>query len=212
MPAPLQTGTLLVASPDLCEDPNFNRTVVFIIHYSAEEGAMGLVINRPLGEQVQLYSAEELQRLLDGPGENADAEPTSRPVSKAIQTQLGRMFYKGGPVKQGYLFFLHRLDEAIEGGAEILDGLYLGGNLDAVRAEAEVVKADQPLLRFYLGYAAWDKGQLEWEISKGAWILAPGETDLVFTDRPEAIWRDVLYSLGGKYRPISVLPEDPSVN
>ena len=212
MPAPLQTGTLLVASPDLREDPNFNRTVVFIIHYSAEEGTMGLVINQPLGEQVQLYSADELQRLLNGLNEDESAEPTSRPVSKAVQTQLGRMFYKGGPVKQSYLFFLHRLDNTIEGGAEILDGLYLGGNLDAVRVEAEVVKADQPLLRFYLGYAAWDKGQLEWEISNGTWILAPGETDLIFTDRPGAIWHDVLYSLGGKYRPISVLPEDPSVN
>ena len=212
MPAPLQIGTLLVASPDLREDPNFNRTVVFIIHYSAEEGTMGIVINQPLGEQVQLYSADELQRLLNGLNEDESAEPTSRPVSKAVQTQLGRMFYKGGPVKQSYLFFLHRLDNTIEGGAEILDGLYLGGNLDAVRVEAEVVKADQPLLRFYLGYAAWDKGQLEWEISNGTWILAPGETDLIFTDRPEAIWHDVLYSLGGKYRPISVLPEDPSVN
>ena len=212
MPAPLQTGTLLVASPDLSEDPNFNRTVVFIIHYGAEEGAMGLVINQPLREQVQLYSAEELQRLLDGPREDESTEPTSRSVSKTDQTQLGRMFYKGGPVKQGYLFFLHRLDSAIEGGAKILDGLYLGGNLDAVHAETEVLKADQPLLRFYLGYAAWDKGQLEREISNGAWILAPSKTDLVFTDRPEAIWRDVLYSLGGKYRPISVLPGDPSVN
>ena len=96
--------------------------------------------------------------------------------------------------------------------SEILDGLYLGGNLDAVRAEAEVANADQPLLRFYLGYAAWDKGQLEWEISNGAWILAPGESDLVFTENPEAIWQDVLYSLGGKYRSISALPEDPSVN
>lgn len=212
MPAPLQTGTLLVASPDLREDPNFNRTVVFIIHYSAEEGTMGLVINQPLGEQVQLYSADELQRLLDGLSEDESTEPTTRPVSKAVQTQLGRMFYKGGPVKQSYLFFLHRLDNTIKGGAEILDGLYVGGNLDAVRAEAEVVKADQPLLRFYLGYAAWDKGQLEWEISNGIWILAPGETDLIFTDRPDTIWHDVLYSLGGKYRPISVLPEDPSVN
>ena len=61
MPAPLRAGTLLVATLDL-EDPNFNRTVVLIIHYSEEDGTMGLVINRPLGDQVQLYSAEELQR------------------------------------------------------------------------------------------------------------------------------------------------------
>ena len=52
MPAPLETGTLLVASPDLSDDPNFNRTVVFVTHYSGESGTMGLVLNRPLGEQV----------------------------------------------------------------------------------------------------------------------------------------------------------------
>lgn len=211
MPAPLQTGTLLVASPDLCEDPNFNRTVVFIIHYSAEEGTMGLVINQPLGEQIQLYSAEELQLLLGEIPLEEGVDP-AQPAGKATQTQLGRMFYQGGPVDQGHLFFMHRLSDIIEGGTKILDGLYLGGDLDAVRAEAEVIKADQPLLRFYLGYSGWDKGQLEWEISNGAWILAPGDPDLVFTTKPDAIWHEVLYSLGGKYRPISVLPEDPAVN
>ena len=211
MPAPLQTGTLLVASPDLCEDPNFNRTVVFIIHYSAEEGTIGLVINQPLGEQIQLYSAEELQLLLGEIPQEEGVDP-AQPAGKATQTQLGRMFYQGGPVDQGHLFFMHRLSDIIKGGTKILDGLYLGGDLDAVRAEAEVIKADQPLLRFHLGYSGWDKGQLEWEISNGAWILAPGDPDLVFTTKPDAIWHEVLYSLGGKYRPISVLPEDPAVN
>lgn len=200
MPAPLRAGTLLVATLDL-EDPNFNRTVVFIIHYSEEAGTMGLVINRPLGDQVRLYSAEELQRFA-----GADFADEGHPSA------LGRMFYQGGPMHQSWLFFLHRLDGVIEGGEEILDGLFLGGNLDAVRAEAEVLKADEPLLRFYLGYAGWEAGQLEWEINCGAWILAPGDPDLVFSARPTSIWQEVLYSLGGKYRPLSVLPEDPTVN
>lgn len=229
MPAPLQIGTLLVASPDLSEDPNFNRTVVFITHYSGQEGAMGLVINRPLGDQVQLYSADELQRLIgtmpetattdqphiDDEDKKKSAIENSDPLyadDPSKSSTLGRMFYQGGPVHQSWLFFLHRLDGVIKGGAEILDGLYLGGNLDSVRAEAEVAKAEQPLLRFYLGYAGWDEGQLEWEISNGAWILAPGDSDLVFSTKPEAIWHETLYSLGGKYRPISVLPEDPAVN
>ena len=219
MPAPLQIGTLLVASPVLSEDPNFNRTVVFITHYSEEQGAMGLVINRPLGEQVKLYSADELQRLIgaapltDSPEQNADRQPgDDGPDGEIKSSALGRMFYQGGPVHQSWLFFLHRLDGVIKGGAEILDGLYLGGNLDALRAEAEVAKAGRPLLRFYLGYAGWDQGQLESEIGHGAWILAPGNPELIFASKPDAIWHEVLYSLGGKYRPISLLPEDPAVN
>ncbi|MBT7549308.1 MAG: hypothetical protein HN611_11630, partial [Gemmatimonadetes bacterium] len=46
----------------------------------------------------------------------------------------------------------------------------------------------------------------------GAWILAPSDPDLIFANTPEATWRETLYALGGKYRPISVLPEDPAVN
>ena len=85
MPAPLQIGTLLVASPVLSEDPNFNRTVVFITHYSEEQGAMGLVINRPLGEQVKLYSADELQRLIGAAPRTDSPEqmPTDSPVTTA---------------------------------------------------------------------------------------------------------------------------------
>ena len=201
MPAPLAAGTLLVASPDLSEDPNFKRSVVFLIHYRAEEGAMGIVINRPLGKEVHLYSAEELQRLT-----GAD------PEDENIGAQVGQMFFQGGPVQQSWLFFLHRLNGVIEGGVEILDGLYLGGDLDAVRAEAEMRNADEPLLRFFLGYAGWEAGQLEAEINHGAWILAPGDPDLVFPTQANTLWHDVLYSLGGKYRPLSVLPEDPAVN
>ncbi|HIG55166.1 MAG TPA: YqgE/AlgH family protein [Candidatus Latescibacteria bacterium] len=215
MPAPLETGTLLVASPDLSEDPNFNRTVVVVTHYSEEDGTMGLVLNRPLGEQVELYSADELLRLVDTiPNTTGtDTSEIEKELSEEIKSSaLGRMFYQGGPVHQNTLFFLHRLDAIIKGGIEIVDGLYLGGDLDTLRAEAEVAKADQPLLRFYLGCAGWNKGQLESEIGYGAWILAPSDPDLIFASTPETIWREALYALGGKYRSISVLPEDPAVN
>ena len=215
MPAPLETGTLLVASPDLSEDPNFNRTVVFVTHYSEESGTIGLVLNRPLGEHVKLYSADELQRLIDTVPNTTGTDPseTEEPPPEEIKSSaLGRMFYQGGPVHQNTLFFLHRLDGIIKGGIEIIDGLYLGGDLDTLGAEAEAAKADQPLLRFYLGCAGWDNGQLESEIGCGAWILAPSDPDLIFASTPETTWRETLYALGGKYRPISVLPEDPAVN
>lgn len=215
MPAPLETGTLLVASPDLSDDPNFNRTVVFVTHYSGESGTMGLVLNRPLGEQVKLYSPDELQRLIDTVPNTTGTDPSEteeQPSEEIKSSALGRMFYQGGPVHQNTLFFLHRLDDIIKGGIEIMDGLYLGGDLDTLRAEAEAAKADRPLLRFYLGCAGWNNGQLESEIGCGAWILAPSDPDLIFASTPETIWRETLYALGGKYRSISVLPEDPAVN
>ena len=196
MPAPLQTGTLLVATPAL-ESAAFDRTVVLITRYSETELTMGLVLNRPLGERIRLYAADSLQQLTGG--EDACAE-------------LGRIFYQGGPVHQRYLFFLHRLDGLVEGGTKILDGLYFGGNLDTEYTEAEVLRADAPRLRFYLGYAGWEPGQLEAEISTGTWFLAPGDPELVLAPTPETMWQAVLYSMGGKYRPLSVFPEDPAVN
>ena len=196
MPAPLQTGTLLIATPAL-ESLDFDRAVVLITHYSETDLTMGLVINQPLGERVRRYAADSLQQLAGG--EDACAE-------------LGRIFYQGGPVHQRYLFFLHRLDGLVEGGTKILDGLYLGGNLDAKYAEAEVLRTDAPRLRFYLGYAGWEPGQLESEINAGTWFLAPGDPEMVLAPTPETIWQAVVYSMGGKYRPLSVFPEDPAVN
>ena len=49
-------------------------------------------------------------------------------------------------------------------------------------------------------------------LALGAWILAPGDTDLVFSDDPEGIWQQALQALGGKYAPMSFIPEDPSLN
>ncbi len=196
MPAPLQTGTLLVASQDL-QESTFNRTVILLIHHSEVDGAMGLVLNRPIGDQVKLDSSEELHRFVQ---------------SGPAGSNVGHLFFAGGPMRRGYLFYMHRLNHVITGGAEILDNLYLGGDLDAVRAEAEVIAADAPMLRFYLGYAGWEKKQLENEIELGAWILVPGGPDLVFSAATGDMWHDVLYSLGGKYRALAELPEDPAVN
>ena len=196
MPAPLQTGTLLVATPAL-DSLAFDRAVVLIIHYSETDITMGLVLNQPLGKGIRRYATDSLQQLAGG-GDT--------------RTELGRIFYQGGPVHQRYLFFLHRLDGLVEGGTEILDGLYLGGNLDIEDAEADILQLDAPRLRFYLGYAGWEPGQLESEISAGTWFLAPGEPELALASTPETMWQTVLHSLGGKYRPISAFPKDPSVN
>ena len=196
MPAPLQTGTLLVATPAL-ESVAFDRAVVLITHYSETDITMGLVINRPLGKRIQRYATDSLQQLAGG---------------EDVCAELGRIFYQGGPVHQRYLFFLHRLDGLVEGGTKILDGLYLGGDLDTQYSEAEVLCPDAPRLRFYLGYAGWEPGQLEAEISAGTWFLAPGEPEIVLASTPETMWQTVLHSLGGRYRSLSVFPKDPSVN
>jgi putative transcriptional regulator len=194
MPAPLEAGTFLIASLGL-EDPNFARSVVVILQHRPEELTLGVVINRPLGDREKLYPADELHDLTNG----------------LEAAQGGGMFYQGGPVDPGSLIFLHRVGD-VEEARRICEGLYTGGDLDALRAEPGNGETGSPGLRFYLGYANWAPGQLEAEISLGAWILTPGHADLVFSEEPQTVWHHALHGMGGKYAAMSFIPEDPSLN
>jgi putative transcriptional regulator len=200
MPAPLTVGTMLIASLAL-EDPNFHRTVVLIIQHTAADGTLGLILNRPLGDKVSLYSSEELQKLVGAEDVVSDA-----------RAELGGLFFQGGPVQPGYLFFLHRLQDVIQGGTVVCPGVCLGGDLDAIRAHATVLATPEPALRFYLGYSGWKEGQLEAEIGMGAWIMAEARPEFVFDAEPGQLWQRALYSLGGTYRALSFIPENPEVN
>ena len=195
MPAPLQAGTFLIASLGL-EDPSFSRTVVLILQHRPDQ-TLGVIVNRPLGERVRMYPAEELRTLANG------LESGGKPEG---------MFYQGGPEEPNSLIFLHRLQNAGEDATRICDGIYAGGDLDILRARMTDLENDCPLLRFYLGYADWAPGKLENEIALGAWILSDANIDLVFSEEPESVWQQALHALGGKYAPMSFIPEDPSQN
>ncbi len=198
----LDAGTLLIASLNL-ESQSFRRSVVLLLKHN-DEGTVGVVVNRPLGERINLYSSGELMQYtcnLGGP------EPTPR--------ELGSMFFQGGPVEPGTLVFLHRLEHLSKDGTqptEVCGGLYLGGDLETIREHTAVTDVERPVLRFYLGYAGWNPGQLENEIAQGAWHLCPGNVDLVLEPHPDKVWQQAVYGLGGKYRPMSFIPEDVSIN
>lgn len=196
MPAPLEPGTFLIASLGL-EDPAFSRTIVLLLRHVPGRSTLGVVINRPLGDRAKLYPKKELERLTEGLEPGAAA---------------GELLYQGGPVEPGSLIFLHRV-EHLRGDAPVIrPGLFAGGDLDALREHGARAGRQGPFLRFFLGYSEWEPGQLESEIDLGAWILAPGDVDLVFSDDPAAMWQQALQALGGKYVPMSFIPEDPSLN
>ncbi len=200
MPAPLDVGTMLIASLAL-EDPNFRRTVVLVTKYSAAEGTLGLVINRPLGHRVRLHLSDDLRKLAGASELASDAS-----------AKLGNLFFQGGPVEPEYVFILHGLQEPIEGSTPVCPGVYFGGDLEALQPRLAVLPSGEPAVRFYLGYSGWKEGQLESEIDMGAWVLAEGSAELVFSAQPDQAWQRALYSLGGKYRVLSLIPEDPTVN
>ena len=159
------TGQLLVATDEL-RDPRFVRTVVFMVRHDAG-GAMGLVVNRPLGE---VPLAALLERLgMEG---------------KAVGGEM-RVHY-GGPVEATRGFVLHTSEYVIEGTQVVDDGIALTAQPEIFRAIGSGAGPRRAL--FALGYAGWAPGQLEAEIAGGAWITVPADEALVFDENYEKKW------------------------
>lgn len=158
-------GQLLVATPEM-PDPRFMRTVIFMVRHDAG-GAMGLVLNRPMGEV-------PLARLLDPPG--AGREEVSGKI---------RLHY-GGPVERTRGVVLHTADYVGED-TEIIAGTVAVTRSRAVfRAIADGTGPRRSFLA--LGYSGWGAGQLEAEIAAGHWVAVPADEALVFDDDYDAKW------------------------
>lgn len=184
-----EPGMLLAAAPDM-NDANFTHAVVLMCAHN-EQGAHGLVINRP--------APFTLKKLLpDHPVLGASTFPV----------------HAGGPVGLDTLQIVHRVPGGIPGGFELGAGVYLGGELDALaRYLAEHDDEDAASeVRMILGYAGWSRGQLEAELASGSWLPCRMEADWVFDASPELVWRKVLRALGPHAADLRDLPPDVSWN
>jgi len=177
------TGQLLLASPSL-RDPNFVRTVVLVSVHS-EEGAMGVVLNRPSAVTV----SEAVPQL-----EEAVAE--EEPV------------YVGGPVQPTSIVFLAEFLDPSPAGLLVLGRI----GFPAPDAGIEELTEATARRRVFAGYAGWGEGQLDAEVEEGDWIAQTALPEDVFTDVPEELWATVLTRKGGSYALIARMPSDPSVN
>jgi len=179
------TGRLLVAAPNL-GDPNFHRTVVLVLDHS-EEGALGLVLNRP--------SATAL------------AEPLPDWHDRAAPPAV---VFVGGPVRPESAICIARSDAV--GGSDGWQPLFARlGTLDLGRPPAEVgVVIDR--LRVFAGYAGWGSEQLEGEIAAGAWWVVDADPDDALDAEPRQLWRTVLRRQRGALAAIANFPADLTVN
>jgi putative transcriptional regulator len=159
------TGRLLVATDSL-RDPRFSRTVSYIVRHRAE-GTLGLVINLPLGE--------------------IPIERALRPFGLEVPPGSGavRVHY-GGPVDERRGFVLHTPDWTGEGTTLLDDHFAITEDpriLQAIAAGSGPRRA-----MFCLGYAGWGPGQLDAEMTTGAWGVAPADERLVFDEDPQQKW------------------------
>jgi putative transcriptional regulator len=174
---------LLIASPALL-DPNFHRTVVLVTEHT-EEGAMGLVLNRPS----QVAVADAIAHL-------------------AGLVEDGAVVYVGGPVQPEAVVALAELDEPEAAAALALGDIgFLPADGDPDELAGVVRRA-----RIFAGYSGWGAGQLESELEESAWIVEAAEPDDVFTSDPGQLWSESLRRKGGTYAVIALMPPDPSVN
>lgn len=177
-------GVLLIADPFL-KDPNFMRTVVFLTEHQ-EEGSIGFVLNRQY--------ENTLEELIP------EVEGHKLPV------------YYGGPVQLNTIHFLHSYPNEIEGGIEVMKGIFWGGDFDSVVELINSGKADSSRIRFFIGYSGWGTGQLQSEMEEKTWLTVKATKDLVFHSKAEEVWKDSLKHLGGDYEMMVNFPIDPQLN
>ena len=186
MESPLEKGMFLVASPTL-RDPNFRQTVILLCEHGPE-GALGVVVNRPTA----MLISEALPQV---------------PVLEGQH----HLLFAGGPVQPNHVLILYRLSQEPTDTHHVFDGVYLGGNMDALERVLEVPSESQ-FFRADLGYSGWGPGQLENEMKTGSWITLPADPTIVFQKEPLQIWPDIMKSLGRPYDLYAEMPADPNLN
>jgi putative transcriptional regulator len=174
-------GQLLLASPALF-DPNFRRTVILVAEHT-DEGAMGIVLNRPTGALV----AEAVPALAD-------------------LVEPGEPVYSGGPVQPEGVVVLAEWDDPTDGTVLAFGRVgFMSSDDDVSRVAAATSRA-----RIYAGSAGWSAGQLEAELEEGSWLVEPATADDVFAH--DDVWGGVLRRKGGAYRVLALMPFDPGLN
>ena len=159
------TNQFLIAMPGLA-DPNFHHTVTYICAHN-EDGAMGIIINRPLG----LILSEVLDQM----------------ELKAENLQIGQIpVYQGGPVQADRGFVLHQPIQKWDYSIEICDEIGIATSRDILKAIAGGKGPENTLIA--LGYAGWGAGQLEQEIKDNAWLNAPASSSIIFNTPVEKRW------------------------
>lgn len=176
------TGKFLLAQPVLV-DPNFAKSVVLIVRHD-QEGAFGLVINKPLTVNIEQALGDTVE----------SAQGNDAPV------------YSGGPC-QGPVFAMHA-DPTI-GGEEPIAGVYLTTERDAINlllfSNAEPVK-------LFASYSGWSPGQIESELAEGSWSIVQGDAGEAFSVDPH-LWSRLHTRISlSRYVDPEHIPDDPTVN
>jgi putative transcriptional regulator len=178
-----EKGRILISAPHLTDI--FKKTVIFLTEHN-ENGTVGFVINKPLK-----YKLNEI----------IDEFP-----------EFDAKVFFGGPVETEMVNFIHKSGSVLNGGYEVRNGIFWGGNFESLKLLIESNKLYSDDFKFFVGYAGWGVHQLDDEIKINSWYVTEGKEEYLFTDEPEKLWHTILRDMGGEFSIISTFPDDPSMN
>ncbi len=165
--SPCMAGHLLIASPKML-DPKFHRAVLLILNHS-ENGAMGVVLNRPLPVNVP-----ELWKAL---GDTVEVGDDRAHLGGPLSGSITVLHDVKRQESQGRIYVLEKCDQL----AKLLDALH------------------DESYRFFIGHAGWSKGQLEAEIENGLWMSIPGVPALIFEQPANDMWLTAVREAGSSF-------------
>lgn len=177
-------GRLLIAEPSILNDDSFNRAIILITEHS-ENNSVGFILNRALN-----FTISDLLPDIDS----------------------DFMVYQGGPVEQDNLYFIHQIPNLIPDSMEINNGIYWGGDYDVLKELLNAKALNENDIRFFLGYSGWGKNQLQDEINLNSWFISENDSDDIFSEDKDLLWRNKLLQKGGDYKLWVNAPSDISLN
>ncbi len=180
----ISTGTVLLASPFM-DDPNFTRATILICSHN-NQGSMGFVFNKPL-----VFSVNDV----------LDSFPS-----------LSVKLFKGGPVENNTLHFLHNAGDILDDSIPISPGIFWSGDFKKLKFLIKNELITPKDIRFFAGYTGWDKGQLEEELHDNAWIITNMDSNYLFNVSSGTVWNKMMKAKGRHFPPLADIPPDFSWN
>ena len=177
-------GRLLISEPFM-DDFYFGRSVILLISHDSD-GSFGLIMNKPVPEKFNDIIA--------------DFPPFDAHV------------FIGGPVQPDNMFILHTLGDRVEGSVEIIEGLYWGGDLEAIREQILLGTVNPDEVRFFMGYSGWESEQLNNELERNAWVVTKTTTSKLLQTKHNRMWSQFVSQLGTEYELWNRFPVNPEMN
>lgn len=180
----IKNGIVLLAEPFML-DPNFRRAAVLLCEHSPE-GSLGFIMNRP----------------------------TDRRIDELIEDfpEFDSTTFWGGPVQTNTIHYLHNVGSLLEDSIKIADGVFWGGDFEKLKFLINSGLVTPTNIRFFMGYAGWDEGQLIDEMATGSWVPADMHPNYIFKSKPEMLWQQVMYNKGDAYSVIAFMPDTANWN